>query len=71
VKEGEIVRVRTAGEAQMLKEQEDSNLAWISNGNADDKNSIAVLRNHIEEVSDEEIWDDEEFLMEDGQHYHR
>lgn len=71
VREGETVRVRTVGEAQLLKDRDDADLSWVTNGNAEDKNSIAILRNHIEEDFEEEVWDDDEFLMEDGQHYHR
>lgn len=70
--EGDEVRVRTLSEAYSIK-KEDPELSWISTSEGSDKNSVVVLRNHSFKRggADDEVWDDEEFLMEDGVHSHR
>jgi len=70
IREGDTVKVRTLGEAQNM--QKDSpELSWISSTKSEDKNSIVILRNHPINVQEDESWDDDEFLMEDGLHSHR
>lgn len=70
IRDGDIVKVRTLGEAQKMKE-DSPELNWISSSKSEDKNSIVVLRNHTTEIQEDESWDDDEFLMEDGLHSHR
>ncbi len=73
VYDGDDVKVRTLGEAQDSKEQHPG-LGWVSNSaGGTDKNSVVVLRNHkVDPNTDaQQVWDDEEFLMEDGVHSHR
>lgn len=72
VREGDVVRVRTRAEADREQKQSGSNLGWIcSNPAADDKNDIVIIRNHEPAPEEDEPWDDNEFLLEDGIHDHR
>jgi ATP-dependent Clp protease ATP-binding subunit ClpB len=69
VVDGDAVRVRTRAEAE--REQQDS-LGWIcSNELSSDRNDVVILRNRVPEPDEEETWDDEEMLMDDGSHEHR
>ncbi len=45
---------------------------WIGSSGRDikDRNDIVILQNHKAEATDEETWDDEEFLLKDGRHTH-
>jgi ATPases with chaperone activity, ATP-binding subunit len=70
IRDGDIVKVRTLGEAQKMK-KDSPEMNWISSSKSEDKNSIVVLRNHTTEIQEDESWDDDEFLMEDGLHSHR
>mmetsp|Transcript_55059 Transcript_55059/g.117016 ORF Transcript_55059/g.117016 Transcript_55059/m.117016 type:complete len:295 (+) Transcript_55059:80-964(+) len=72
VREGDIVRVRTKAEAASLRKSAPG-VSWIgsSGGDVEDRNDIVILRNHEAAATDEETWDDEEFLLEDGRHAHR
>lgn len=72
VKEGESVRVRTRAEAEReLEESGRVSYGWVtSNPSSDGKNDIVVMRNH-DPAPEEETWDDEDFLLEDGTHSHR
>lgn len=70
IRDGDIVKVRTLGEAQKMK-SDSPDLSWISSSKSEDKNSIVILRNHPIDVQEDESWDDDEFLMEDGLHSHR
>lgn len=73
VLDGDMVRVRTRGEAE--RNQEKNFFGYISSSNnEDDKNAVVIMRNHeSKNVYDEapETWDDEEYLLEDGTHRHR
>ena len=69
--DGDVVKVRTLGEAQNMKSATDSSLSWIGASDESDKNSLAILRNHVPNVAENDVWDDEDFLMEDGSHSHR
>lgn len=79
VMEGDVVKVRTRAEAE--KEQRSSStssssdeeeLGWISsNPSSSNKNDIVVVRNHAPKPPEEAVWDDDEFLLEDGTHGHR
>jgi hypothetical protein len=70
--EGDTVLVRTRVEAEMHQRQSGSELGWISsNPNSDDKNDVVILRNHEAKPEAEEVWDDDELLMDDGMHRHR
>jgi ATP-dependent Clp protease ATP-binding subunit ClpB len=70
--DGDTVKVRTLGEVKAGL-SDDPSITWISSSNnIDDNNAVVLIRNH--EKSDEpedEKWDDEEYLMEDGVHSHR
>lgn len=71
VMEGDTVQVCTAGEAERMQQEKES-LSWVSSSKyLEDKNSVVILRNHDAEKREDEIWDDKEFLMEDGLHTHR
>lgn len=73
VREGDSVRVRTKGEVDsLLKSAPD--ISWISSSGTEDtdRNDIVILRNHdVEDSTKEDVWDDDEFLLEDGRHAHR
>lgn len=73
VVDGDVVKVRTCGEAKKIQANEDPSLSWISSSSMmdEDKNSIVLLRNHESVKGDDEVWDDDEFLLEDGTHPHR
>lgn len=72
VRDGEIVQVRTQGEADILARNGDANHGWLGVDKNDDKNNVVILRNHPKQASvEKEQWDDEEFLFEDGIHGHR
>ena len=69
--DGDVVKVRTLGEAQKLQVS-DAKLSWVSSNPVDDdENTVVILRNHKVETTEGQVWDDEEFLMEDGIHSHR
>lgn len=74
--DGDIVKVRTLGEVQEMK-NEDPSLSWISSishlAEEEDRNLVVILRNHTKtkSVVSEKSWDDENFLLEDGTHPHR
>ena len=68
--DGDTVLVRTRGEAEKMKPGHPH--GWISSNPAsEDKNDIVIIRNHDPKPASEEIWDDEEFLLDDGSHLHR
>lgn len=70
VVEGDHVLVRTRGEAE--KEQIEYPHGWISSVPASkEKNDVVIIRNHERRPPREETWDDDEFLLEDGDHSHR
>lgn len=74
VLEGDTVRVRTRGEANVLSKS-NPDVSWISTDDYDseDRNDILLLRNHDATSTDDETetWDDDEYLFEDGTHTHR
>ena len=66
VREGDVVRVRTRGEAMKLSKTEENFLGWETGSSqlSDDKNDVVVMMNHkpnedaVEDVDDEsEDWD--------------
>jgi ATP-dependent Clp protease ATP-binding subunit ClpB len=71
VVEGDDVLVRTRGEAE--KNETEFSHGWISSTPvSEDKNDVVVIRNHAPRPpSDDTTWDDDEFLLEDGDHDHR
>jgi len=71
VVDGDNVLVRTRGEAE--KSKDSFSHGWISSDpTSADKNDVVIVRNHPPSpLEDEEIWDDDEFLLEDGSHDHR
>ena len=72
VKNGDSVLVRTRAEAEKAQKNGDAALGWISsNETSDNKNDIVIVRNHEMTVENKEIWDDHDYLLEDGTHGHR
>ena len=71
--EGDTVLVRTRAEAERYQKETGNALGWVCNNTASNsKNDIVILRNHeVKEEAEEETWDDDEFLLEDGTHSHR
>lgn len=71
--DGDVVRVRTRGEAEKLAKESSDDFGWISSSmEGTDKNDIIIMRNHKPTADEEtETWDDDEFLLEDGTHHHR
>ena len=68
--DGDKVFVRTRAEAEKLKENYPN--GWISSNIASsDKNDVVIIRNHAPSPLEDEVWDDDEFLLEDGSHDHR
>ena len=76
VKEGDTVKVRTRGEVKTIAKSSPE-ITWVSSSDdgfgKEDRNDILILRNHEDDTrnTDEETWDDDEFLLEDGTHAHR
>jgi len=77
IKEGETVKVRTRGEATIIAKSSPE-VTWISSGDdvfgTEDRNDIMILRNHEVDAGsadEDETWDDDEYLLEDGTHSHR
>ncbi len=76
VKEGDTVKVRTRGEARLIAKSSPE-VTWISSSddfNEEDRNDILIIRNHEVKsgnTDDNETWDDDEYLFEDGTHNHR
>jgi len=68
--DGDVVKILTTGEAQTIQ-MENEDLSWVSSSSPEDKNSVVILRNHSVAKCGDEIWDDGNFLMEDGVHTHR
>lgn len=70
--DGDTVKVRTLGEVESSVTI-DSSISWISSSSdSEDKNNVVILRNHEQKTEpQDEKWDDDEFLMEDGIHMHR
>jgi ATP-dependent Clp protease ATP-binding subunit ClpA len=67
VSEGDCVKVRTRADATM-----GNGFGWISsNPSSENENDIVIIRNREPKVEDEETWDDNDFLLEDGMHAHR
>ena len=73
VKVGDTVQVRTRAEAEKAQKAGHAKFGWISsNEHSDNKNDVVILRNHEEQQPEnDEAWDDEEYLLEDGTHDHR
>jgi ATP-dependent Clp protease ATP-binding subunit ClpB len=72
ISEGDTVRVRTRGEAEQLQRNPGHTEGWISrNPASDNRNDVVILRNHKPQPEEEETWDDNEYLFEDGTHTHR
>ena len=73
VKTGDTVQVRTRAEAEKAQKGGEAEFGWIcSNEASDNKNDVVIIRNHEQEKEeDEKVWDDDEYLMEDGTHAHR
>jgi ATP-dependent Clp protease ATP-binding subunit ClpB len=70
VLDGDKVLVRTRGEAEKSKDLYPN--GWLSSDlTSSDKNDVVIIRNHAPSPLDEEVWDDDEFLLEDGSHDHR
>lgn len=70
VLDGDDVLVRTRSEAEKAKASFPH--GWISsNPVSEDKNDVVLIRNHELRAPEEETWDDEEFLLDDGTHEHR
>jgi ATP-dependent Clp protease ATP-binding subunit ClpB len=68
VTEGDIVRVRTRAEATKVQKNGDGMFGWISsNPSSENKNDVVIIKNREQE----EMWDDDELLLEDGTHAHR
>jgi hypothetical protein len=67
---GDVVQVITLGEAEKNKNK----LSWVSSDETSSiKDSVVILRNHEVMITNEksDVWEDDEFLMEDGVHEHR
>ena len=72
VRDGDIVQIRTQGEADILARKSDENHGWLGVDKNDDKNNVVILRNNPQKAPiEKEQWDDEEYLFEDGIHGHR
>jgi ATP-dependent Clp protease ATP-binding subunit ClpB len=70
VVEGDDVLVRTRGEAE--KNIAEFSHGWLSSTPvSEDKNDVVVIRNHGQKPPSDNAWDDDEFLLEDGEHDHR
>lgn len=70
--EGDTVAVRTRAEAERFQRESGGSLGWVSsNPFSDDKNDVVILRNHEVKEDEDEPWDDEDLLLEDGIHGHR
>jgi C-terminal, D2-small domain, of ClpB protein len=70
---GDTVHVRTRAEAEMEQKASGKELGWISsNSFSNSKNDVVILRNHEMkmETNVKEVWDDEEYLLDDGAHSH-
>ena len=68
--EGDGVLVRTRGEAE--RNEVEFSHGWISSSPmSEDKNDIVIIRNHEQRPPSDDTWDDDEFLLEDGDHEHR
>jgi len=74
LRDGDTARVRTRGEALKTKEV----VSFISSdpADSDDRNDVVIFRSHLESMKkdgpeEEDQWDDDEFLLEDGIHDHR
>lgn len=69
---GDTVRVRTRAEAEQEQNGDGTVLGWISSNElSDNKNDIVIIRNHEKAVEEDTIWDDDEYLLDDGTHGHR
>ncbi len=74
VKDGDVVQVRTRGEARKLAKESNVDLGHVSSSDigSTDHNDVVILRNHEpKKETDEENWDDDEYLLDDGVHGHR
>jgi ATP-dependent Clp protease ATP-binding subunit ClpB len=72
VREGDTVCVRTRAEAEREQKYGRAALGWISSSSiSDSKNDVVIIRNHELIPEEDEKWDDDEFLLEDGTHQHR
>jgi len=70
--EGDEVHVCTRYEAEKEQKQKGSSLGWLSsNPESSNKNDVVILRNHEPAPEEEEPWDDDDYLLEDGTHEHR
>ena len=70
--EGDAVLVRTRAEAERDQLAGANPYGWVSsNMLSQDKNDVVIIRNHEVKSDDEEVWDDDDLLLEDGVHDHR
>jgi hypothetical protein len=72
VSEGDVVRARTRAEATNEQKIIGDGFGWISsNPSSEKKNDVVLVKDSEPKVEEEEPWDDNDFLMEDGMHSHR
>jgi len=74
VVDGDVVRVRTRAEAEDMIDGGEDEHGYITSSSDEDENAVVILRNHEpaeDKDEDEDAWDDDEYLMEDGKHSHR
>lgn len=72
VSEGDVVRARTRAEATNEQKIIGDGFGWISsNPSSENKNDVVLVKDSEPKVEEEEPWDDNDFLMEDGMHSHR
>ena len=57
IRDGDIVQIRTRGEAIKLQKEGHANLGWTSGSNpmSEDKNDVVILKNHESYPEDEDI----------------
>lgn len=72
VVKGDTVRVRTRAETEKEPKDRENAFGWISSNElSDNKNDIVIIRNHEKKEEGDDVWDDEEYLLDDGTHGHR
>ncbi len=68
--DGDIVRVRTRGEAEKILKNDSKEIGFISaSGSENEKNTVVIMKNHNNEkdtVSD--MWEDDDLLADDVKH---
>eukprot|EP00560_Eucampia_antarctica_P004642 CAMPEP_0197838366 /NCGR_PEP_ID=MMETSP1437-20131217/35929_1 /TAXON_ID=49252 ORGANISM="Eucampia antarctica, Strain CCMP1452" /NCGR_SAMPLE_ID=MMETSP1437 /ASSEMBLY_ACC=CAM_ASM_001096 /LENGTH=280 /DNA_ID=CAMNT_0043446225 /DNA_START=26 /DNA_END=868 /DNA_ORIENTATION=- len=62
--DGDVVRVRTKVEAEKLVKKNPKEIGWISSNDGDQRNTVAIMRNHVSKEEDDDTRDDDDILME-------